>query len=197
MLPEGPSTAYGYLQKGESLSGGGNRVSSFREKPDHATAIRFLEEGDYLWNAGMFVWRVDRILQEIRLLLPDLYDRLDTLSREVEPSSEDYLSLPSISIDNGIMERSEDVAMVPAGFGWNDIGDWPSARKCGIGSDRVLPLDSDDYTVWNPGRLTVLLGVSGVSIVQTDAVTLVMDDRYSQKLREIVARLEEEEPDLV
>ena len=197
VVPESPSTAYGYIERGEVVSDGVFRVSSFREKPDAGTAEGYVAEGGYFWNAGMFVWKVERILKEVKVLMPDLYRGLAGLERELSPRGEDYLRLPATSIDYGVMERSSHVAMVPAGFAWNDIGDWPSARKCGIGSGRVLSIDSDDFTVWNPERLTVLLGVSGISVVETEGATLVMDDSYSQRLKEIVSKLEDEEPGLV
>ncbi len=95
------------------------------------------------------------------------------------------------------MEKADNVVMVPAQFGWNDIGDWPSARRCGVGRGEVLAIDSENTTVWNGGKLTVLLGVNDVSIVETDSVTLVMSDEYSQKLREIVAELEDKKPGIV
>lgn len=195
--PDRPATGYGYLHTGSCRPGEVCEVRSFREKPDLGTAAGYLSSGEYLWNAGMFIWRADVIMDMIRKHLPVTARGLDALGRGTGPDRSGYEALESISIDYGVMERADDVAVVPALFEWNDVGDWPSARRCGIGRGRVLARDSGEYTVWNGGRLTVLLGVSGISVVETDEVTLVMSDEYAQELKDIVAEMEREDPELV
>ncbi len=197
ITPDRPATGYGYLEKGKRISEGVYEVSSFREKPDLETASEYCSSGRYFWNAGMFIWRADVIMQEIARYLPELSGELLRLGSGTCPDSERYNALQSISIDYGVMENADNVVMVPAQFGWNDIGDWPSARRCGVSRGEVLVKDSENTTVWNRGKLTVLLGVSNVSVVETDSVTLIMSDEYSQKLREVVAELEDNKPDLV
>lgn len=197
ITPDHPATGYGYLEKGKSLDEGVFEVSSFREKPDLETASEYIASGRYFWNAGMFIWRADVIMEEIARNLPGLHEQLLQLGPGTCPDPEQYDALPSISIDYGVMENADKVVMVPALFGWNDIGDWPSARRCGVGRGEVLAIDSGNSIVWNRGKLTVLLGVSDISVVETDSVTLIMSDEYSQKLREVVAELEEKKPDLV
>lgn len=197
ITPDRPATGYGYLEKGKSFSEGVYRVSSFREKPDLKTASEYLSDGRYLWNAGMFIWRADVIIEEIARHLPGLSEELWKLSPGTSPTPEQYDALQSISIDYGVMENSDNVVMVPAQFGWNDIGDWPSARRCGVGRGEVLALDSGNTTVWNGGKLTVLMGINNVSIVETDSVTLIMSDEYSQKLRDIVVELEDTKHELI
>ncbi|MBD3276786.1 MAG: mannose-1-phosphate guanylyltransferase, partial [Candidatus Aegiribacteria sp.] len=192
-----PATGYGYLEIGKSEDGVVHRVLSFREKPDRSTAEKYLKSGNYLWNAGMFVWRADVIMREISSHIPRLFEGLKKLGDTLQPGSELYGTLPSISIDYGVMEKAENVCAVPAEFGWTDVGDWPSARKCGIGRGSVMKMDSLHSTVWNPDKLTVLLGVSNISVVETDSATLVMSDDYAQKLKEMVKMLEKERPDLV
>lgn len=195
--PNHPATGYGYLEQGAEIAKDIYRVSAFREKPDADTAKEYLASNRYFWNAGMFVWRADTILKEISLHLPELAKGLEKLDSDTLPQLSVYNSLPSISIDFGVMEKAGNVAMVPARFGWNDIGDWPTARKCDVGRGEVISVDSENTTVWNEGKLTVLMGLKNVSVVETDSVTLVMSDEYSQKLRDVVARLEKEKPDLV
>jgi len=195
--PDRPATGYGYLRRGSSIGEGVWQVEVFREKPDLRTAREYLESGDYLWNAGMFLWRVDTILESLRRHLPEVARAAEDLASETAPSLEDYGGIRSISIDYGVMERAERVAMVEAGFDWDDVGDWIAARRVGAGRGRTMEVESGDCTVWNPGRLTVLLGVESLSVVETDRATLVMSDSYAQKLKEVVARLEREEPDLV
>jgi mannose-1-phosphate guanylyltransferase/mannose-1-phosphate guanylyltransferase/mannose-6-phosphate isomerase len=194
--PDRPATGYGYLHTGDCVPGEVCSVRDFREKPDLATATRYIESGEYLWNAGMFIWRADVIMEQIRIHLPGLAGGLSSLEHGTRPDAGLYGSLESVSIDFGVMEKAGGVVAVPALFGWNDIGDWPSARRCGVSSGDVMSYDSQDFTVWNRGKLTVLLGVSGISVVETDRVTLVMSDRYAQKLRDVVRDMEDDHPEL-
>ncbi len=195
--PDHPATGYGYLEVGDSCGERVFKVSSFMEKPDLETATQYVSSGRYFWNAGMFIWRADVIMEEITRFLPDLAEGLHLLGPGTSPDPEEYDELQSISIDYGIMERADNVVMVPAEFEWNDIGDWPSSRRCGVARGDVLAVDSENTTVWNGSKLTVLLGVNNISVVETDSVTLVMSDEYSQKLKNVVAELEEEKPELV
>ncbi len=197
IIPDRPATGYGYLEKGKSFGEGVYEVSSFREKPGLETASVYLSSGRYFWNAGMFIWRADVIMAEIARYLPGLSEELRKLGTETCPDPVKYSALQSISIDCGVMEKADNVVMVPAQFEWNDIGDWPSARRCGVGRGEVLSIDSENTTVWNGGKLTVLMGVKDVSIVETDSVTLIMSDEYSQRLRKVVDGLEDTKPDLV
>jgi len=130
------------------------------------------------------------MLDEIAEYLPGLSDGLLELEAGTCPDAEQYDSLQSVSIDYGVMEKAHNVVMVPAEFGWSDIGDWPSARRCSVGRGEVFAVDSGNTTVWNDGKLTVLLGVSNISVVETDSVTLVMSDEYAQKLKDVVAEFE-------
>jgi len=197
ITPDHPATGYGYLEKGNSFGDEVYEVSSFREKPDLETASEYCTSDRYFWNAGMFIWRADIIMQEIARYLPELSEQLLQLGPGTCPDPHQYDALQSISIDYGVMEKADNVVMVPARFGWNDIGDWPSARKCSVGRGEILEINSGNNIVWNRGKLTVLLGVSNMSVVETDSVTLIMSDEYSQKLRDVVAELEDKKPHLV
>jgi mannose-1-phosphate guanylyltransferase len=195
--PDSPATGYGYLHTGACSPGVVCNVRAFREKPDLETATRYLESREYLWNAGMFIWRADVIMKQISAHLPELARGLSFIEPGTRPDTGTFGSLESVSIDFGVMEKAGDVVAVPALFGWNDIGDWPSARRCGVGRGEVLSFDSENTTVWNEGKLTVLLGVSGISVVETEGVTLVMSDEYSQRLKEVVDEMEDLHPELL
>jgi mannose-1-phosphate guanylyltransferase len=194
--PDRPATGYGYLEKGEEV-GGFWKVSSFREKPDLATAEIYVSGGRHFWNAGIFAWRADGILREIGRSLPCLHGSLLALTSEPLGDTGLFEGMPSVSIDYGVMEKAENVGMVEALFKWDDVGDWPAARRSGIGRGEVAAFESRDFTVWAPGSLTVLLGVSDISVVSANGVILVMNDAYSQKLRDVVAWMEKEKPGLV
>ncbi len=195
--PDRPATGYGYIEVGEEVLEGTYRVSRFLEKPDASTAARLLSDGGYLWNAGIFVFRAGVVLEELERYLPGLRRGLSGLGPDRRPEREAWERLDAVSIDYGVMERSERVAVVPARFAWDDAGDWPAARRCGAGRGEVLSLESGDCTVWSEEGLTVLLGVSGLSVVRTGDVTLVMSDARAQELRKVVATLERERPELV
>ncbi len=196
ITPDHPATGYGYLQKGESISSGW-KVSRFREKPDVATAEKYLESGDFLWNSGMFVWKVDTFLEELKKHMPGLYRSLSEMDDTTEPSAEVYEALEAQSVDYGVMEKTQRIVMVPAEFRWSDIGDWPGAKKAGVSKGETISLDCRNNIVYDEtGRLTVIVGVSGISVVSTEDATLVMADSDSQKIKEIVASLDREKPEL-
>ncbi len=196
IVPDRPATGYGYLEA-DPPEGGISRVARFVEKPDQATARAFLESGRFLWNAGMFVWRADSILDEIGRQLPALHSALAGMRTGSEADPAVYGRLESVSIDYGVMEKAGRVAVVRASFGWDDLGDWPAARRAGVSRGRCLVVDGHDCTAWTPGRLTVVMGLSGVSVVESGGVILVMSDESAQKLRDVVTGLEATDPDLV
>ncbi len=197
IVPDHPATGYGYLQIGEEVSCG-NEVMSFREKPDLATAADYVESGEYLWNSGMFIWRVDSFLAEFEKHMPSLYSEIKNLPDTTSPSIEQYGSLESQSVDYGIMEKTEKAVVVPALFTWSDIGDWPGARGAGVSKGESIVIDSENSLVFDEtGRLTVIMGLSNVSVVSTETAILVMSDSSSQRIKDVVSGLEKTKPDLI
>lgn len=194
--PDHPATGYGYLRRGDT-AGPGWKVREFREKPDRQTAEEYVESGDYLWNSGMFVWKVSVFREELKRHMPGLFTALGELPDTVRPSLEQYGALEADSIDYGVMERTDRAALVAAEFQWSDIGDWTGARKAGVGRGETMLQDSRDVLVFDEtGRLTVVAGLSGVNVVSTEKAVLVMADSHSQQVRDIVKVLEEERPEL-
>ncbi len=190
--PVHAATGYGYMEKGAEVMPGVYRVASFREKPDAATAGRYLETGRYLWNSGMFAWSVDGIIEALRKHMPALYTGLDAIDGSTRPDSVSFAGLPAVSIDVGVMEKADNVVVVPASFDWSDIGDWPGARAAGVCMGETLLVDSDKVLVYDStGRLTVVMGLSNVSVVCTEEATLVMADSCAQKLRGVTEKLSE------
>ena len=133
--PTRPETGYGYIQMEEDeVENNIHKVYTFAEKPNYATAVRFLESGDFYWNSGMFIWHVDAILSEIEKYMPDLHEGLN----ELEPSINTpefyttlgnvYGKLRNISIDYGIMEKSRNVFLIKGEFSWSDVGSWEEVR---------------------------------------------------------------------
>lgn len=207
--PDHPAQGYGYLEQGEEIREGLFRVHRFIEKPARATAERFLATGGYLWNAGIFAWRVDRILAEIDRFLPGLSAALRGLrglfgSPHWEQAlAEAYQGVEATSIDYGVMERAEDVVAIPADVGWNDLGDWQAVWEV-LPRDRAgiavrgehLGKDTARAVVWGrPGKTIATLGVEDLAIVDTQEALLVADLSRAQEVRDLVHRGHREPPD--
>jgi mannose-1-phosphate guanylyltransferase len=208
--PTRPETGYGYIELGDEVSAGVRRGVSFREKPDRPTAEGYVSSGRYVWNAGMFFFRASRMLEEIERHLPELASgvaRIEAAARRgaAEEAAETvrvFETVPSVSIDVGVMEKVENLQVVPASVGWTDIGSWESAWELGVKDaagnathGQAVAVDATnnlfyDLTGDGKGRLVAALGVHDLFVVQTDDAILVVPRDRSQDVRAIVAELE-------
>ena len=211
--PTFPSTGYGYIQRtneiGEYNHHKAFRVESFKEKPDQKKAAEFLARQDHDWNSGMFIWRVDRILEEIKRFLPDLSKKLDKIAGAwgtVSEKDELLSTWPEIipeTIDYGIMEKADKIAVFPVdGLGWNDVGSWESlfdvlpADKDGnllIGANHI-GLETNNSLVLNneKERLVVTIGLEDVIVIQTKDAVLVCNREKTQDIKKVVNQLKED-----
>jgi len=211
--PTHPATGYGYIQRGELLAGRpflAYQVKQFKEKPDEATARKFLLAGDHDWNSGMFIWRAERILEEIRRLMPELAEKLEAISRAwgtpagVEAMQSTWPGIKPQTIDYGIMEKAGRVAVIPAlDLGWNDVGSWESmfevfqpdsdgniildAEHLGLSTTRSLIVSE------HTNRLIVTLGLENIVVVDTQDALLVCSRNQAQRVREVVSLLKSSE----
>ena len=207
--PTCPHTGFGYLEGGKAVGiAGGDavlRVKSIREKPDFALARKFVKSGRFYWNSGMFVWKASTILREIEQYLPDLHSGLMTIKNSLGKDSEAktvsrvYLQQKSISIDYGVMEKSKNVFVIPAEFGWSDVGSWDALwdisdkdnkKNARTGSGMVLFEDTEGSLVYSPGKLVALVGMKDVIVVETKDALLVCKRGQSQDVKKIVDALE-------
>jgi mannose-1-phosphate guanylyltransferase len=216
--PAFPATGYGYIQRGEPIGSYRGlkvfRVLRFREKPDESQAEMMLKTGDHAWNSGMFVWRVERIMREFSRQMPDLASALEQIAR-VWDSPERNTVLEGLwpqiqveTIDYGIMEAAQGVAVIPAeGLNWSDVGSWDSLFEV-LPSDQSgnivmgghhVGLDTQDSLVYvdQQRRLIVTIGVQDLVVVDTDDVLLICRKDQAQKVRQVVKRLREEDPNYV
>lgn len=211
--PTYPATGYGYIQRGEPLGVGGETqvwsVRRFTEKPDRATAQAFLEQGGYYWNAGIFVWKATRILEEIDRFLPKLAGVLAQL-RPLwggpawgETLARLWPEVEEISIDYGVMERADRAAVVPAGFDWQDLGDWravwgvlPKDEQGVAARGEHLAEDTARTLIWGRrGKPVATLGVTDLAIVDTPEALLVADLSRTQEVRDLARRARKSPPD--
>lgn len=217
--PSRPETGYGYIHLGREVGEefpGLHRVRRFVEKPDAARARRYVSLGDYLWNAGVFVWSVSTLLAEIKICAPDLHKALAPLrkagaGRSRAPVEAAYRRAPSVPIDIAVLERSQRVCTIPVDFAWSDVGTWSSlgqelgfgsrqkpgpagsssldeSGNCVIGGD-VLALESSGNLVWADKRMVALLGVDDLTVIDTDDVILITKVERSSDVRMIVSEL--------
>lgn len=206
ITPSHPETGYGYIQMGEPLRvtniPGIFKVLRFTEKPDLKLATEFVKDGHYLWNSGMFIWRIDTLLDLIKRHHPDLDRELQeintTLGTEKEQNAvlEAYKRLESVSIDYALMEKAQKVAVIPCNFGWNDVGNWRSLADI-IEPDEYgnvvvgpfLAKDSHNCIVSSPDKLVALIGLKDFIVVTSDDAILICPKERHQEVREIVELL--------
>jgi mannose-1-phosphate guanylyltransferase len=214
ITPSYASTGYGYIQRGEALGEyqgmPAYRVKRFKEKPAEEQAMQMLASGDHDWNSGMFIWRVDRILQEFHQQMPELADQLEQIASDWDsPQRQETIqsiwpTLKSETIDYGIMERAEQVAVLPAAhLGWNDVGSWDSLfdvlasdgdGNIILGSD-YLGIDTKNTLVSSSGskRLIVTIGVQNLVVIDTGDALLVCHKDQAQQVKKVVNLLKDTE----
>lgn len=203
IVPTRAETGYGYLRVGETVQGELERIEAFVEKPDAAQAKSYVESGDYLWNGGMFFTKAGRLLEEMRVHMPESAAGLQTIADALgtsdaqEVCSRIYPTLPSVSIDYGVMEKTEPVMTVRGDFGWNDVGSW-SALADYLDADndgnftlgKAVTHDAhNNILVADPGRIVAVAGVSDMVIVQSGDAVLVLPRERAQDVRALVDRL--------
>lgn len=213
--PDRPETGYGYIHYNREDTLATTRgvevcaVRRFVEKPPRAVAERYLAEGGYLWNSGMFFFTARRLLADIRRFLPAMAAGLERIAAaigtpdEAAVTAEEFNRMESVSIDYGVMEHADRVRVIPADIGWNDVGHWAAladfgtadtdgnVRSGGRAEDLVLIDAHDNIVQAGDARLIALLGVDNVVVVDTPDVLLVCGRDRVQDVRKVVSRLEE------
>ena len=188
ITPDRPATGFGYLKVGARVRPGvANRVLEFVEKPDAARARRFLRSRRYLWNGGMFVWQVDRFLDELLRVAPEVH----AATAAVAAGSKAAWSLaPRISVDHAVMEKASHVSVVPLDAGWDDLGSWDAAARHASsgrasGGTRVM-IGSDGAVVFGGKRVIAVLDLPGVVVVDTPDALLVLPRASSEKVKSVL-----------
>ncbi|ESX08008.1 mannose-1-phosphate guanylyltransferase [Mesorhizobium sp. LSJC265A00] len=201
--PTQPETGYGYIEVAAE-SGGVFDVSRFVEKPDLATAQSYLSAGTFYWNTGIFLFRAGAMRDAFATFQPDIWQATETAYKAATGDLSGlympldlYAAIPSNSIDYAIMERAKDIAMVPAGFRWNDLGSWqslldvgPADAKGNVVVGDVVAIDCENSYIRSDGRLLSAIGMKDVAIVSTADATFVAPVSHSQHVKKIVEQLE-------
>ena len=197
--PTSPETGFGYIRVGAPVGGRTHRVRAFVEKPTLARARRFVASGEYLWNSGMFAWRVATVLDLLDRHLPATMRRLRRVAatpvrRRAAALARAYRAIAPISIDHGIMEKAAAVLVVRGDFGWNDIGSWAALADLARGrAERggpVVAIDAARYVIDSSERLIALVGVDDLIVVDAPDALLICHRERAQDVRRVVQELE-------
>ena len=196
--PTSPNTGYGYIQHDTIANNNIHHVNRFAEKPKQANAIKYLAAGNYLWNAGIFIWKAVDILNAFRTYSPDLYNAFHSIADRYFTDSEQYYvneifyTCDSISIDYAIMEHAQNVYVIPASFSWSDLGTWNSAwensekdeNQNAIDGKYSLALNSKGCNIRsNEDKLVVVAGVEDLIIINTKDALLVCKKENEQEIK--------------
>jgi mannose-1-phosphate guanylyltransferase/mannose-6-phosphate isomerase len=205
-----PETGYGYIRRGQTITGrmssrgpAAYQVSRFTEKPDRATAKRYVSDGRFYWNSGIFVWKASAILDAIRALQPRLYRGLASIGAALGTAEEEksiekvYEQLDSVSIDYGVLERlRKTLAVLPVEMGWSDVGSWTALEQISRADSRgnvifgnIIDLDSRNSILYAEKRLVATIGLENMVVVDTEDATLVCHKNRAQDVRKVVEAL--------
>jgi mannose-1-phosphate guanylyltransferase len=189
--PNLPATGFGYLRCAKKpVRGRAVDVSRFVEKPDLRTARRFLKDGRYLWNAGMFVWRAETFLEEMRRTAPAMEEAVRACA---DGRLRAWARAPRISVDYAVMEAARGVRVVPLDAGWDDVGSWDAASRliveAGASSRDAILIDSDSSVVFGDRRVVALVDVPGVAVVDAGDALLVVSRKHAERVREVIEEL--------
>ncbi|MEC9490919.1 MAG: mannose-1-phosphate guanylyltransferase [Halanaerobiales bacterium] len=207
--PTHPETGYGYIHFGDKLHtiDGDSvfKVENFTEKPDLDTAAEFLKDGSYLWNSGMFIWNLNSILANIEEHLPKLYLSLEKIrealntEQQSEIIKEEFEKMESISIDYGIMEKADDIFVIPGSFGWDDLGSWPALERIkkvdeqgNVVVGKHYGIDTKNSIIHSTDKLITTIGLDNIVIVNTEDAVLICDKKRAQDVKKIREILSEE-----
>lgn len=202
ITPTYACTGYGYIRYDKTDEGKAKHVVEFKEKPDVATAEKYVASGEYAWNSGMFVWKASVILDSFKELLPDVYAPLMKIGEAMGTSEEKavieevYPQIPSISIDYGILEKSDKVYVISASMGWNDVGSWDNLgvlydedESGNVIAGDAITIDTKDSIIYGRKRLITTVGVENLIVVETEDAILVCDKSRAQDVKLIVDEL--------
>lgn len=209
--PTHPNTGYGYIQyEQQSVSDNVFKVKTFTEKPDKELAKTFISSGDFLWNAGIFVWQIKNIIKAFENFLPEMHDVFDAekanffTDDEKEAIERIYPQCVNISIDYGIMEKADNVYIIPSSFGWSDLGTWASAYDNlekdylanAVAGANVMVIDATNNMVHADNKKLVLLqGLDDFIVVDTKDVLLICKKDKEQAIKEYVAEVKRNKGD--
>jgi mannose-1-phosphate guanylyltransferase len=200
--PTRPDTGYGYIQYMEENEGGIHKVKTFFEKPDKDLAVQFIKTGEFLWNSGMFIFNVKSIIKAFEQLLPEVFEAFAGYEKKLYTKDEKkfiehaYTLCTNVSIDVGVMEKASNVRVIPASFGWSDVGTWASLYELtehdyhgnSVSGKNVMMYDAQNNIVNVPDKkLVILQGLDNYIVVDTPDALLICEKTQEQKIKDFTA----------
>ena len=206
ITPNYPETGYGYInfKKGEKFKNKANvyEVLSFVEKPNLEKAKEYLASGQYLWNSGMFVWKTSTILKNFKEYLPEIFDGLQKIGESINTEKyentlkEVFSNLPSESIDYGIMEKADNIYVIPGNFGWDDVGSWLSLERINktnqdgnVIKGNVISIKTKNSIIQGNEKLIATIGLENIVVVDTKDAILICNKENTQEVKEVINNL--------
>ena len=196
--PTKPETGYGYIEAGQEIGEGAFRVKKFHEKPNFEVAVEYLSKGNFFWNSGMFAFKIGKVLEEFRRHSPEIYRLVSSLS--FEELLESFSQMPDISIDYAVMEKAEDIAVIPMDIVWSDLGSWDALYDSlkdkegeNVKLGQVIDIDTKGSFILADKRIVSTIGVEDLIVVDSEDFLLITRRGESQRVREVVKKLEKDE----
>lgn len=206
ITPTYPETGYGYVESTLETIHINNsvvhKVNKFIEKPNEEKATQYLQAGNYYWNSGIFVWKIEVIRKYIEKLMPEMHDLLETMKLGFKQYKRDdvirseFSKMPDQSIDYGIMEKADNIYVIPCKLGWDDVGSWTALDRINNQDDNgnvikgnTLNIDTKRCIIESNGKLIATLGVEDLIIVETDDVTLICKKDKAQEIKSLIKEL--------
>lgn len=209
ILPTFPNTGYGYIEFDKLDEKPIKKVVQFREKPDYLTAKKFIQARNFLWNSGIFIWSVEAILQAFEKYQPEMFELFAAGEKEYNTTAEkafialNYSKAENISIDYAVMEKADNVYVLPATFDWNDLGTWGSLydklpkdefENAMVNGKLFVENASNNVIRTNPNKMVVIGDLDDYIIVDKDDVLLIYPKKKEQQIKQIVTKIQEEKP---
>jgi Mannose-1-phosphate guanylyltransferase len=207
--PNYPETGYGYIKHEEVDKDLTCKVECFVEKPNMEKAIEYIKSGNYLWNSGMFIWTVETIMDSFKQYMPDLYWSIEKIKGSIGTNKQDlvikeeFMKLESISIDYGVMERADNIYVIPCDFGWDDVGSWTSLERLNpqdelgnVVKGKIISIDTRDCIVKGDKKLIATIGIEDLIVVDTEDAILICKKDRAQDIKQLINEIKENSMDL-
>ena len=205
ITPNYPETGYGYINfDKDSKLGAANSVKRFVEKPDLAKAKEYLATGEYLWNSGMFIWKVSTILKNFKEFMPDIYEGLLTIQASMGSDAyertleEIFTAFRSESVDYGIMEHASNIYSIPGNFGWDDVGSWLAVGRIKENDDKgnvvkgnIVTVNTENCVIEGGEKLIATVGLRDIIVVDTPDATLISTKENAGEIKQVLGQLRE------
>jgi len=201
--PDYPETGYGYIKfNSEVTEGHAFSVERFVEKPDLETAKKYLRSAEYLWNSGLFIWKVSSILAQFELWMPELYAGLLRIQASIGAENEtktlrhEFAQFQSVSIDYGIMEKASNIYVLPSSFGWDDLGTWLAMERThatnesgNVVKGNFITIATQNCILQGGDKLIATVGLKNLIVVDTEDTLLICDKENAQDIKQVLENL--------